>query len=382
MTHTPDTAAMEIRAAGGAVEPKPIRRPVLTVLCPVHNEEATVPLFYARIAPVLNALRDRYRPRLVFLNNASKDNTLEAVRRLRAERRAAGIDDVGIITLASNVGYQRSVEGGLRTIKSDLYCIIDVDCEDPPEMLPRFLAEHERGYDVVYGERADRPEAAWLKNTRKLFYRLTRLIADEDIILDMAEFSLFTGEVRDAIIRDHTSFPFIRSSIARLGFARTGIAYTREPRIAGQTHYNLIGMTTFAIAGILSSTTLFLRLPLYALIPWALVVGALGVIGAVTGALWVTPVLIALIGLYLGFAVSFTAVYVARTYKNTLGRPNAVPVRRSTHLPPDLEVDPAVRFHPRRPVDDHDIDEPRHEPDPPTIAVRPRATEPTTADRD
>ncbi len=121
--------------------------------------------------------------------------------------------------------------------------MIDVDCEDPPELIPRFVAEHEQGYDIVYGERVDRPEPTYLKWLRKSYYRLVRAVADDNFVLNMAEFSLITAEVRNAVIDEINSFPFIRASIGRIGFRRKNVPYTRERRSAGETHYNLIGMT-------------------------------------------------------------------------------------------------------------------------------------------
>lgn len=301
----------------------------LTVICPVHDEAAAIPLFFERLRAVFETLAGRYRTELVFVNNASTDDTLEAIAALRRAH-----DWVYVISLSSNVGYQRSIECGLRTAKGDLFVVIDVDCEDPPEMIPDFLATREQGYDIVYGERVDREEPAFLKKARKMFYRFTRAIADEHIILDMAEFALITAEVRDAIIQDRNSFPFIRASIARIGYRRIGIPYKRQARVAGESHYNLARMTVFAVAGILSSTTLPLRLPIYLLPPWIMVIIALGYWHAKSGETWAFTGIMVLFALYVGTAVSFMAIYVARIYKNTLGRPNYYIDRRSSQLQP------------------------------------------------
>jgi dolichol-phosphate mannosyltransferase len=305
-------------------------RPILAILVPVYNEERVVPLFFARIEPVLAGLTSGYRPHLVFLNNASSDGTLGAIEEVR-QRYA----DTFVLTMSRNVGYQRSLEAGLRHCIGDVFVFIDVDCEDPPEMIPDFVARHRQGYDIVYGERVDRVEMPAVKLMRKFFYRLLRAIADEDIVLDMAEFSLMTAEVRDAIIDDRSSFPFIRASIGRVGFRRLGIPYRRHPRIAGTTHYNFWGMTTFAVGGLLSASTLLLRVLTYALPLWILVMAGLawnagrGHAGAAAA--------LAFLGFgYCGAALSFIAIYLARIYKNTLGRPNAfIDSARSRHQTSD-----------------------------------------------
>lgn len=303
--------------------------PKITVLCPVFNEQSVIPLFFARLIPVIGQLKPTYDVDVVFLNNASTDGTYEAIQTLRR-----GYDFVYVITLSRNVGYQCSLECGLRNAKADIIFFIDVDCEDPPEMLLEFVKQHELGYDLVYGERVDREEIKALKMLRTLFYQFVYRVADEEIILYMAEFSLFTAEVRDAMVKDNNSFPFIRSSIARVGFRRVGIPYKRHRRIAGETHYNFFRMTVFAVAGILSASTLPLRLPIYLLPFWLVLTGILGAGQILTSNSWFLLVNVLAACTYIGATIAFTSLYVARAYKNGLARPNFVIHRRYTHMQP------------------------------------------------
>jgi polyisoprenyl-phosphate glycosyltransferase len=304
------------------------RRIQLTILCPCYNEEAVVRPFFDRLLPVVKELSAKCDVNVVFLNNASTDNTLSQILTLREDW-----SRVYVITFSRNVGYQRSVEGGLRNTESDLYVIIDVDCEDPPELIPLFLEKFEEGFDIAYGERVDRDEPAPIKGARKLFYRVLRSLADEEIILDMAEFALFTREVRDAIAQDHDSFPFIRSSIGRVGFRRVGIPFKRGQRIGGKTHYNFAGMVVFAIAGLLSASTLVLRLPIYIFPFWLAILILLGIWFAVTGASWAAVAAMLLFAAYVGLTLAFMSLYVARSYKNGFFRPNAFIDRRMSYLP-------------------------------------------------
>lgn len=302
-------------------------RAKLTIICPAFNEEASLPIFIERTVATASKISDRYEVNILFINNASSDQTLELIKSLRARQ-----SGVYFATLTRNVGYQRAVECGLRIAKGDLFVVIDADCEDPPEMISDFLEKYEEGHDIVYGERVDRTEARWLKELRRLFYRVTRFVADEEIILDMAEFALISSEVRDAIIKDTSSFPFIRASIGRVGFSKIGIPYKRQARVAGQTHYNLLRMFIFAVAGILSSSTLLLRLPIYLLPFWLAAVGVLALAYVSSGNTGSLVVLITVICGYLGATTAFIAVYVARVYFNTLGRPNYVISRKMSSL--------------------------------------------------
>jgi dolichol-phosphate mannosyltransferase len=161
--------------------------------------------------------------------------------------------------------------------------------------------------------------------------------ADENIILDMAEFSLFTREVRDAIIEDKSSFPFLRASISRVGFRRAGIPFTRQRRVAGTPHYSLMGMSVFAIGGLLSASTLLLRLPVYTLPFWFFTLCALGIAAVAQHSAWIALAGLLLFAAYTGSSIAFTALYLARTYKNSLQRPNALVDRKRSVLPPRLD---------------------------------------------
>jgi dolichol-phosphate mannosyltransferase len=310
------------------VDASPARR-VLTIICPVHNEAKVIPLFYARMRPVMDELSKDYTVNLVFSNNASSDATLEVIESIRKEAK-----DVFVVSLAANVGYQRSLECSLRNCKGDLFAFIDADCEDPPEMILEFVRAHEQGFDIVYGERTDREESEYIKFLRKVFYRILRAMADDDVILDMAEFSLMTGEVRDAVIKDNTSYPFIRASISRVGFKRKGISYKRHARIAGKTHYNFIRLMEFALAGILSSSTLLLRVPIFVLPAWLLLMLVLPSAYLLTENKWFLVATFFAFATYVGATVSFIALYVARVLKNTLGRPNFVIDKKNSSLQP------------------------------------------------
>ncbi len=294
-------------------------RPRVTVVTPVYNEEGSVPIFYDRLRKATDPLADAYEFEFIFTNNRSTDRTLERILELRARD-----PRVQVLTYSRNFGQVASVLGGMKQASGDLIVLIDVDCEDPPEMIPDFLAGWREGHDIVYGERAHRPEPAPITWGRKFFYRFTRLTADTDIILDMAEFCLVTAAVRDAVVSTRSVQPFVRGEIAYYGFARKGIRYARQRRVFGHTHYNLPRMIEFALQGVLSTTTLPLRLPVFSLPALALVNLALAVAyfggwwpAAFAAAMWIDAI-------WLAIAVSFIGLYLGRDYRNRVARPLVV----------------------------------------------------------
>jgi glycosyltransferase involved in cell wall biosynthesis len=292
------------------------RKPIVSIICPVYNEERAVPLFYDRLNKVVSPLLQQYEFELIFTNNSSTDGTLDIIRVLHEKD-----SSVEVLTLSRNFGYQASVLAGITHASGDAIIVIDVDCEDPPEMIPKFLAKWEEGYDIVYGRRANRPEPRPLVLARKLFYRLLRLMADTDIVLDMAEFALVSSRVRDVMRDNKNSFPFLRAEIGYSGFSRYGITYDRQQRTTGKSYYNLRGMFLFAAAGILSVSTFPMRIavyawPLVALINIALL--ALDIAGLSSSAFRVLVTLDLLYGITL---LTTHGLYLARIYKNNIARP-------------------------------------------------------------
>lgn len=293
-------------------------RKLITIVCPVYNEEAAIPLFYRRLQDALAPLRARYDFELIFTNNRSADRTLEVVKGLRRDD-----PSVHVLTFSRNFGYQASVLAGLKHAAGDAMVVIDVDCEDPPELIPTFLDEWEKGHDVVYGLRGNRPESRLIVEARRVFYRLNRFMADNEVILDMAEFSLISAHVRDAMVDNQSTFPFLRTEIGYSGFRRIGIPYDRQARIVGNSHYNLFRMTAFALGGILSSSTFLLRLGAYVAPPLLLANVLLAALDVFTGSGGSRGFRLAVL-LDLMYLIAFVAVlciYQARVYKDGVNRP-------------------------------------------------------------
>ena len=308
----------------------------ITVICPVFNEEDAISLYYDRFKKALACLDDLYLIELIFINNCSTDNTLAAINKIQNQD-----STVQYITLTRNFGYQSSVLCGLTFATGQAIVVNDVDCEDPPELIPKFVENWEKGYDIIYGRRGKRPEYLGLTLCRKLFYRLTKIIADNDFILDMAEFSLFTQRVRDEVLRTKTSFPFIRNELAYVGFRKIGINYDREPRITGKGNYKgfrgMFRMIKFAVAGILTASTFPLRLIFYLAIP-LLISNIVGILFYFT-----TPeklplhLIYTMNTIFLIIAVTFLSTYMARVYKNGIERPIFIVDWENTSLNPNTK---------------------------------------------
>lgn len=292
------------------------KRTLISVICPVYNEEESIPVFYSRLMAAVKKLRGEHDFELIFINDRSVDGSIDAIQKLR--RRDPSVQ---VLTLSRNFGYQAAVLAGMTYARGDAIATIDVDCEDPPELLPQFIAKWKEGYEVVYGLREGRPEARLLTKIRKLFYRSLKAVADSDIVLDMAEFALISAHIRDIIVNNRNTFPFLRAEIGYAGFSRTGIQYDRQPRVRGKSHYNIWKMAVFASGGILTSSTFPMRFAFY-LVPFFILFNVLGILfDLVFG----SPALFKVLAVGdLTYGITLLTVYglyIARIYKNSIARP-------------------------------------------------------------
>lgn len=296
-----------------------MKKKLISIICPVYNEEDNVLVFYDRTEAAIAPLSNRYRFEYVFTNNRSTDGTAQVIRQIHARD-----PRVRLITFSRNFGYQASVLAGLTYAEGNASVVIDADCEDPPELIPRFIEKWEKGYQVVYGIRKKRQENPLIQWSRRFFYWILQKLGDHEVIMNMAEFALITEEVRREIINNKSTFPFLRTEIGYVGFNRIGIDYVRQARKHGKTHYNLWGMTVFAVGGILSSSTYLLRMS--AFIAAILLPVNVFLLIAELANIWdkALEVLVGMDMIYLVFFMAVLNIYAARIYKNGVQRPSYI----------------------------------------------------------
>jgi polyisoprenyl-phosphate glycosyltransferase len=293
-----------------------MEKKLISIICPVYNEQDNIRMFYERAQQVMQSLTAQYDFEILFTNNRSTDDTSKIIYDLHKQDKR-----VKLLTFSRNFGYQASVLAGLTHAGGDASVVVDVDCEDPPELISQFIKKWEDGYEIVYGIRKKRQESKFIQWMRNLFYWLLHKFGDYEIVMNMAEFSLITRNVRQEILHNKSTFPFLRAEIGYSGFNRIGVDYIRQSRRHGKTHYNFLGMSAFAIGGILSSSTFLLRLSAFIgmfLLPANLVLLLLDLMEKYTRAF---EILVTLDLMYLVFFMSVLSIYNARIYKDGVQRP-------------------------------------------------------------
>jgi dolichol-phosphate mannosyltransferase len=219
--------------------------PVLTVIAPVYNEEAILPLFYRRVVAALESLDEPFE--LLLIDDGSRDRSYEIMRALREHDTR-----VRIVSFSRNFGHQMAISAGLDFSRGQAVIIMDADLQDPPELIPTLVAKWREGGEVVYAQRTRRRgETLFKRVTASLFYRLIgRNSRGRVIPPDTGDFRLLDRRVVDALVTMRERHRFLRGLSAWLGFRQVAVPYEREERIAGETKWPLWKMARFSLDAI------------------------------------------------------------------------------------------------------------------------------------
>ena len=234
-----------------------VELPLISIIVPVYNEELNVDLFHLRVANVSATLPD-YRFEFIFTDNHSTDATFSKLCLLsdRDER-------VRIFRFSRNFGYQRSIMTGYLKARGDAAIQLDCDLQDPPELIEAFLERWKAGADVVYGVRNKRKEGWSMNIARSVFYRLIDTLSEDKLPVDAGDFRLVSRRVIEVLRDLDDTQPYLRGTIAAIGFTQVGISYERAARLHGESKFPLSKLVSLALDGILNHSTVPLRLSTY-----------------------------------------------------------------------------------------------------------------------
>jgi glycosyltransferase involved in cell wall biosynthesis len=230
--------------------------PLISLIVPVFNEENCIDAF---VAAIVRELEGKHRYEIVFVNDGSRDATLSVLRAAKARNPA-----IVIISFSRNFGKEAALTAGLDHAKGDAVIPIDVDLQDPPELIGRFIERWLAGVDVVYGARASRASDSALKRTTAhSFYSIFNRLSPIRIPPDAGDYRLMDRRVVDEIKRLRESNRFMKGLMAWPGFSSEAIAFERTRRVAGTASFNYWRLWNFALDGLTGFSTVPLRLWLY-----------------------------------------------------------------------------------------------------------------------
>lgn len=302
--------------------------PKLSVVVPMYNEEAVIPLLVERLQPVLEGLEyadSSVTYEVICVDDGSRDRTAE----LLLEARATW-PQLRVVRLLRNAGHQSALTAGLECARGDFAVTIDADLQDPPEVIDAmYRLARDRDLDVVYGVRTDRSTDSPLKRgTAHAYYRLMRRLSGPQLPANAGDFRLASRRVLDALSALPEHGRVYRLVIPWFGFPSGEVAYRRERRAAGRTKYPLHRMLSLGLDSVTSFSAVPLRFATFAglggaflsllLITWAVIGRFVG--GTVPG--WTS--LVATVGLFGAIqllCLGLLGEYVARLFIASQQRP-------------------------------------------------------------
>ena len=228
---------------------------LISVVTPCYNEEGNVRELYEQIRAVFEGLKDKYRYEQIFIDNASKDGTVAELRKL-----AAADPNVKVILNVRNFGQVRSPAHALMQAHGDAVIGMASDLQDPPELIPQFLARWEEGFKVALGVRASTEESWPMASIRGVYYRLLSRVSDVETVPYATGFGLFDREVMDIFRAMADPYPYFRGILAELGFPIARIPYDQPLRKRGLTSNNFYTLFDLAMLGFTTHSKVPLRL--------------------------------------------------------------------------------------------------------------------------
>jgi len=227
--------------------------PLLSLVVPVFNEEESIDLFLDTVVPMLE--RDGLRFEIVFVNDGSRDDTFARLfdRGLRDRR-------VRIVNLSRNFGKEAALTAGIDHARGDVLVPMDIDLQDPPDLIGPFIARWREGYDIVYGVRAARmTDTAAKRVSAGWFYRVFNSMSPVRIPPNVGDFRLVDRRAVEVLRQLPERNRFMKGLFAWVGFNSIGVPYERPLRAAGTTKFNFWRLWNFALDGVVSFSTAPLR---------------------------------------------------------------------------------------------------------------------------
>ena len=235
---------------------------LITILVPAYNEEQVLDMLYERVIAVIEK-NSNYNFEILFINDGSKDNTLNIIKKLRQKD-----SRICFVNLSRNFGKETAMIAGLDYSKGDAVVIIDADLQDPPELITDMIKYWEEGYDDVFARRKSRRGESFVKKfTSTLYYRILQSVTRIPLQKDTGDFRLLDRRCVEALKKLRESERYTKGLYSWIGYNKKEILFDRDSRAAGTTKWNYFKLINLSIDGLTSFTTSPLR--------WSAIIGVL-----------------------------------------------------------------------------------------------------------
>jgi polyisoprenyl-phosphate glycosyltransferase len=299
----------------------------LSIVVPVYKEEASIVEFLRLIRTTLDGVTDDYE--IIFSMDPSPDRTEEVI--LEAHARDPRLK---LLKFSRRFGQPMAVLAGLEYSSGEAVIVMDVDMQDPPELIREMVTKWQEGYDVVLPQRRRRTGEPWLKKlVAKMGYKVINKIADVKIPPDTGDFRLMSRRVVNEVLKLKESHGFLRGLVAIVGFRQIIIPFDRPPRFSGQTNYNrFFGSLRIGFNGIFCFSTFALTLATqmgFIIAGFSFLLMAIYFFYKLMGwqILWGNPTLVILVSFLGGvqlISIGILGEYIGRIYEEVRGRPKFI----------------------------------------------------------
>lgn len=227
----------------------------LSIVVPVYREAANIEPFLERLLPVVERNVGSFE--VIFTVDPGGDGTEAAIRQARA-----AVPDIKLVVLSRRFGQPTATLAGLEFARGQAVVVMDVDLQDPPELIAEMLERGREGFDVVYARRREREgEPRVKKVVANVYYRVLNRLSEVEIPRDTGDFRLMDRRVVDALLQFPETHGFLRGMVALVGFRQTAVEFDRPPRHAGRGNYNrFLGSTKIAVNGLVGFSSALLSL--------------------------------------------------------------------------------------------------------------------------
>ena len=300
---------------------------VLSIVVPVYKEEKNIPEFLRRMRPILAGITEDYE--IIFSLDPSPDRTEDVI----LEHRAAD-ERIKLLKFSRRFGQPMATLAGLDYSAGEAVVVMDVDLQDPPELLHEMMAKWREGYDVVLPQRRQRTGEPWIKRLiAGTGYKVINKIADVRIPPNTGDFRLMSRRVVAEVVRLKESHGFLRGMVAVVGFKQALIPFDRPPRFAGETNYNrFFGSLRIGFNGIFCFSTYALSLSTwlgFIIAGFSFLLMAIYLFYKLMGweIVWGNPTLVMLIAFLGGIqliSVGILGEYIGRIYEEVRARPKFI----------------------------------------------------------
>ena len=303
----------------------------ITIIIPCYNEQETIPIFIDEMNKVYIEMQKNYNIQMeyLFVDDGSKDNTLEVMKEA-AEKNS----HISFISFSRNFGKEAAMFAGLEHADGDYVVIIDVDLQDPPELVEEMYRTLKNSkYDCVASRRVNRTGESPVRSFfAKMFYRIIRKISKINIVSGARDFRMMTRQMVDSIVSLREYNRFSKGIFQWVGFETKWIDFENRNRVAGTTKWSFFGLLIYAIEGVIAFSTAPLALSSIIGIIFCVIALIMVVVFFIRALVWGDPVsgwpsLACIICFTAGiqlFCNGITGLYLSKTYSEVKGRPQYV----------------------------------------------------------